>query len=139
SGALAAMGENGAPPMPPLNLVSDFGGAAMHLACGVLAAIIAAKTTGKGQVVTTSIADGATALMPMIYGLRAAGRWSLTRGQNILDGGAPFYRTYATKDGRFVAVGSIERKFFMDLLAKLGLQDQVNVERQNDPSTWPAT
>jgi len=136
SGSLAAMSMKG-PPMPPLNLIGDFGGAAMSLACGVLAALLAAKTTGKGQVVSTSIAGGTLGLMPMIYGLHAAGLWSLARGENLLDGGAPFYRTYETRDGKYVAVGAIEQKFFVALLKKLELQDQVEAARQNDLATWP--
>ena len=137
SGCLAAMGIKGAP-TPPLNLIGDFGGAAMTLVCGVLAGLLAAKTSGKGQIVSTSISDGTLALMPMIYGLYAAERWSLTRGQNLLDGGAPFYRTYETSDGRYMAVGAIEQKFFMELLQKLGLEAQVDAKRQNDRATWPA-
>ena len=137
SGCLAAMGIKGAP-TPPLNLIGDFGGAAMSLVVGVLAGLLAAKTTGKGQVASTNISDATLGLMPMIYGLYAADRWSLNRGENLLDGGAPFYRTYETKDGLYMAVGAIEQKFFTELLKKLGLLDQVDVKRQNDTATWPA-
>lgn len=137
SGCLATMGLKGPPP-PPLNLVGDFGGAAMHLLVGVVAGLFAAKTTGKGQVVSASISDGTLGLMPMTYGLYEAGEWSLERGQNLLDGGAPFYRTYETSDGRYMAVGAIERKFFTELLQKLGLESQVDIDRQNDRATWPA-
>jgi alpha-methylacyl-CoA racemase len=139
SGALAAMGREGDPPAPPLNLVGDFGGAAMQLVTGILAAIIAARATGKGQVVKTSIAQGAVGLMPMIYGLYAAGRWSLTRASNPLDGGAPFYRCYACSDGRYVAVGAIERKFYLELLDRLDLAHRIDATKQNDSTTWPAT
>jgi alpha-methylacyl-CoA racemase len=139
SGALAAMGEPGAPPPVPLNLIGDFGGAAMHLACGVLAALLAVRAGGSGQVVRTSIAEASLALTPMIYGLRAAGEWTLERGRNILDGGAPFYRTYATRDGRFVAVGAIEPKFYAALVTGLGLADRVALAAQRDRATWPAT
>ncbi|MBV9757200.1 MAG: CoA transferase [Alphaproteobacteria bacterium] len=139
SGALAAMGEPGAPPPVPLNLIGDFGGAAMHLAAGVLAALLAVRAGGAGQVVRTSIAEAALALMPMIYGLRAAGEWGLERGRNILDGGAPFYRTYATRDGRFVAVGAIEAKFYAALVEGLGLAERVSLAAQRDRATWPAT
>ena len=138
SGALAAMGVQG-PPAPPLNLVGDFGGAALHLACGVLAGVIAARGTGQGQVVATSIAHGSLALMPMIYGLHAAGQWSLERGQNPLDGGAPYYRCYETSDAKYMAVGAIEAKFYAALLAKLGLQGRVDPAAQNDRALWPAT
>ncbi len=136
SGCLATMGLKG-PPSPPLNLVGDFGGAAMHLLAGVIAGLYAAKATGIGQVVSASISDGTLGLMPMTYGLYASGEWSLERGQNLLDGGAPFYRTYETSDGRYVAVGAIEGKFFRELLRKLGLEEQIDASRQNDRDTWP--
>jgi alpha-methylacyl-CoA racemase len=138
SGALAAMGVQGAPP-PPLNLVGDFGGAAMHLVSGVLAALLSARTTGRGQVVSTSIAQGAAALMPMIYGLLAAGDWSLARGQNSLDGGAPYYRCYETRDGGYMAAAPIEQKFYLAFLSRMGLEGQVDPAAQNDRATWPAT
>ena len=137
SGALAAMGEPGAPPPVPLNLIGDFGGGAMHLACGVLAALLAARASGRGQVVRTSIAEASLALMPMFYGMRAAGQWSDERGQNLLDGGAPFYRCYATRDGRFVAVGAIEPKFYAALLDGLGLGGAVPVDGQRQRASWP--
>lgn len=144
SGALAAMGEPDAPPPVPLNLIGDFGGGAMHLACGVLAALLAVRAGGTGQVVRTSIAEASLALMPMVYGMRTAGEWSLARGQNILDGGAPFYRTYATRDGRFVAVGAIEPKFYAALLdglglAGLGLAGKVSAAAQRERADWPET
>ena len=136
SGCLAAMGLKG-PPTPPLNLVGDFGGAAMHLLVGVVAGLFAVKTTGKGQVVRASIADGTLGLMPMIYGLYEAGDWSLDRGKNYLDGGAPFYRTYETSDGRYMAVGAIEPKFYKELAQKLGVENELDLERQNDREIWP--
>ncbi len=139
SGALAAMGQPGAPPPVPLNLIGDFGGAAMHLACGVLAALRVAERDGTGQVVSTSIAAGAVALTPMLHGLRQAGLWSTERADNLLDGGAPFYRCYLTEDGRAVAVGAIEAKFYRALLAGLGLSDEIDPQRQMDRATWPAT
>ena len=139
SGALAAMGDPGAPPPVPLNLIGDFGGAAMHLACGILAALRVAERDGAGQVVATSIAAGAVALTPMLHGLQQAGLWSDRRADNILDGGAPFYRCYATADGRAVAVGAIEAKFYRTLLAGLGLLDAIEPGRQMDRATWPDT
>ena len=138
SGALAAMGVAGAP-TPPLNLIGDFGGAAMHLVSGVLAALLSAHATGRGQVVTTSIAQGAVALMPMIYGLHAAGDWTLTRGDNSLDGGAPYYRCYETSDGRYMAAAPIEKKFYGEFLRLLGLDGEVDAAQQNDRATWAAT
>ena len=139
SGALAAMGRPGEPPPVPLNLIGDFGGAAMHLACGVLAALLAAARDGVGQVVQTSIAAGSVALTPMLQGLRQAGLWSGNRADNLLDGGAPFYRTYATGDDRYVAVGAIEAKFYRALLEGLGLTEQVRLGDQMDRAQWPAT
>ena len=139
SGALAAMGQPGAPPPVPLNLIGDFGGAAMHLACGVLAALRVAERDGVGQVVATSIAAGAVALTPMLHGLRQAGLWSAERADNLLDGGAPFYRCYLTADGRAVAVGAIEAKFYRALLAGLDLSGEVDPALQMDRASWPAT
>lgn len=139
SGALAATGEAGGPPTVPLNLVGDFGGGGMLLAVGVLAAVHSARETGRGQVVDTSMVEGATSLMAMIYGLRAAGGWSLERGTNLLDGGAPFYRTYRCADGRYVAVGAIEGPFYRLLVEGLGLADEIDLSTQLDARTWPQT
>ena len=105
SGALYSIGEPGGPPVPPLNLVGDFGGGALYLAMGVLAAIISARTTGKGQVVDCSMVEGSASLMMMMYGALAAGAWDERRGANRTDGGAHFYHVYETKDGEHVAVG----------------------------------
>ncbi len=139
SGALAAMGTPGEPPPVPLNLIGDFGGAAMHLACGILAALLAVGRNGAGQVVETSIAAGSVALTPMLHGLRQAGVWSDDRADNTLDGGAPFYRCYATSDARYMAVGAIEAKFYHALLAGLGLLDTLAPAAQMDRERWPAT
>lgn len=139
TGALAAMGEPGKPPPVPLNLVADFGGGAMQLAVGVLAALIQARETGRGQVVTTSILAGAHALTPFLHGLRAAGAWNERRQENILDGGAPFYRCYEGSDGRYVAVAAIEAKFYRSLLTGLGLLDVLDPSAQMDRASWPAT
>jgi alpha-methylacyl-CoA racemase len=135
TGALAERGPPGAPPPPPLNLVADYGGGAMQLVAGVLAALLHARATGQGQVVTTSIYAGAQALTPFFYGLRAAGRWHDARGANLLDGGAPFYRCYETADGLFVAVAAIEPKFYRALLAGLGLE--LDAGAQMDRAAWP--
>ena len=139
SGALAAMGQPGEPPPVPLNLIGDFGGAAMHLTCGVLAALLVAARDGVGQVVQTSIAAGAVALTPMLHGLRQAGIWSGDRADNVLDGGAPFYRSYGTSDGRYVAVAAIEAKFYRALLAGLGLAGLVPAGEQMERARWPGT
>ena len=137
TGALLAMGDPGTPPPVPLNLVADFGGGAMQLACGVLAALLCARATGRGQVVATSILEGAASLTAMTHGFRAAGQWRDARRDNLLDGGAPFYRTYAAADGGFLAVAAIEPKFFGALLAGLELQDVVASASQHDRSGWP--
>lgn len=138
SGALAALGTEGPPP-PPLNLVGDFGGAGMHLAAGVLAALLAARASGRGDVVSTSIAQGAVALMPMIYGRYAAGDWTLARADNSLDGGAPYYRCYETKDGGYMAAAPIEKKFYAVFLRLMGLEAEIDPARQHDKTTWAAT
>lgn len=138
AGALHAMGDSDRPPAPPLNVVGDFGGGGMLLAVGVLAALIARQTTGLGQVVDASMIDGAALLMTMVREMRAGGDWTLDRGANLVDGGAPFYRTYRTSDNRYVAVGAIEFRFYSLLLQYLGLPAQ-NPTQQWDRSGWPAT
>jgi len=135
SGALGAMGPADAPPLPPLNLVGDFGGGGLFLAFGMLAALIEAGRSGTGQVVDAAMLDGAASQMAMIYAWRAGGVWSDERGTNLLDGGAPFYRCYTCADGRFIAVGAIEPQFFAALMAGLGLADEG--WDQNDRATWP--
>jgi alpha-methylacyl-CoA racemase len=139
SGALAAMGPAEAPPPVPLNLIGDYGGSAMMLALGVISALLHARGSGQGQVVETSIAGGALALTPLFYGLVAGGRWGLGRGDNLLDGGAPFYRCYECRDGRHVAVGAIEPKFYRELLDGLGLATTLQPARQYDKTSWPET
>ena len=139
TGALLAMGTPGQPPPVPLNLVADFGGTAMQLACGVLAALLHARATGQGQVVATSVFEGAAALTPFAYGLRAAGVWTDQRGGNILDGGAPFYRAYPTLDGGYVAVAAIETRFYQALLEGLRLAGAIQAGAQMDRAGGPAT
>jgi len=123
TGALHCMGRAGERPAPPLNLVGDFGGGGMLLAFGMACALFEREKSGKGQVVDGAIIDGAAALMAMIYGFRAAGSWSLQREDNILDGAAHFYDTYETIDGKYVALGAIEPKFYKNLLRILQLED----------------
>jgi alpha-methylacyl-CoA racemase len=139
SGALAAMGPAEAPPPVPLNLIGDYGGGAMMLALGVVAAAFEARASGKGQVVETSIAGAALALTPLFYGLIAGRRWGVTRGDNLLDGGAPFYRCYECADRRHVAVGAIEPKFYRTLIEGLGLADTLDPARQYDKASWSET
>jgi alpha-methylacyl-CoA racemase len=136
SGALHAIGRYGAAPVPPLNLVGDFGGGGMLLAFGIACALFEAQRSGKGQVVDAAMIDGASLLTTMIWGMQAAGRWSDERGTNVLDSGAPWYDTYETKDGRFVAIGAIEPKFYAELLERLGLTG-ATLPDQQDRGNWP--
>lgn len=138
TGALFAMGKKDAPPAPPLNLVGDFGGGALYLAMGVLAALHEAQRSGKGQVVDAAITDGAASMMAMMYGLRASGLWTDERDNNLLDGGTHFYDVYETKDGKYVSIGSIEPQFYALLRDKLGLKDDAAFDAQMDRSQWPA-
>ncbi|NJC41866.1 alpha-methylacyl-CoA racemase [Brevundimonas alba] len=119
SGALSMMGEPDRPPRPPLNILGDYGGGAMLLVTGVLAALLDAKSTGRGRVVDAAMTDGSALLTSLFHALSARGLWSETRGGNLLDGGAPFYRCYACADGRFVAVGALEPQFYAALLEGL--------------------
>lgn len=135
TGALDAIGRNGDPPTIPLNLVGDFGGGALYLAMGVLAALLEARTSGHGQVVDASIVDGTASLMTMMYAMRQMGAWRGGRGRNLLDGGAPFYDVYETQDGRYVSIAAIEGKFYRELLRRLGLDGEV-LPDQNDASGW---
>lgn len=135
SGALDAIGTKDAP-VPPLNLVGDYGGGGMLLAMGLLAALLHAQRTGQGQVVDAAMSDGAALLMAPIYGMRAAGRWGAARGGNLLDGGAPFYGTYACACGGFLAVGPIEPQFFALFIERLGL-DQADFAGRGDAANWP--
>jgi alpha-methylacyl-CoA racemase len=136
SGALHPIGRAGERPVPPLNLVGDFGGGGMLLAIGVLAALVERQRSGLGQVVDAAMVDGSALLTSFIYGLRARGGWRDERGVNLLDGGAPFYDTYAAADGKFVAVGALEPQFYAALLAGLGLAD-ADLPGQMDVSGWP--
>ena len=137
SGALHAIGRKGEPPVPPLNLVGDFGGGAMLLAFGVMAAVFEARGSGRGQVVDAAMTDGTALLSAMMFGMRAAGHWTLGREDNMLDGGAPYYRVYECADGKFVSVGSIEPQFYALLMERCGIDDAQLRERQNDHALWP--
>ncbi|MCC6006106.1 MAG: CoA transferase [Rhodobacteraceae bacterium] len=134
-GALAAIGQQDAP-LPPLNLVGDYGGGALYLALGVLAALIGRARTGRGQVVDAAMVDGAASLMTVFYGLRAAGDWQPRRAANLLDGGAPFYGVYGTSDGRHIAIGPLEPQFWSALVAALGW-DEASLPDRADPASWP--
>lgn len=135
SGALHAIG-GADKPVPPLNLVGDFGGGALYLAFGLMAALIEAGRSGKGQVVDATMIDGAASLMTMMYGMAAAGSWDDRRSANLVDGGAHFYDTYETADGRHVSIGSIEPQFYAELIRLAGL-DPAEFAAQNDKAEWP--
>lgn len=136
SGALSTVGRAGESPVPPVNLLGDFGGGGMLMALGVLAALVERAGSGLGQVVDAAMVDGSGLLTSFIYGLRATGSWQDKRGSNLLDGGAPFYDTYATADGQYVAVGALEPQFYAALLAGLGLAD-AGLPAQLDRAGWP--
>ncbi|MET8948265.1 CaiB/BaiF CoA-transferase family protein [Streptomyces sp. NPDC004542] len=137
TGALHAIGRHGERPVPPLNLVGDFGGGSMFLLAGVLAALWERERSGEGQVVDAAMVDGTSVLLQMMWAMRAQAAWSDERGGNLLDGGAPFYDTYVCQDGRYVAVGAIEPQFYRALVAGLGL-DPATLPDQGDRSGWPA-
>lgn len=135
TGALDAIGTR-EKPIPPLNLVGDYGGGAMFLAFGLLAAVLSARATGQGQVVDVAMTDGAAYLTAVFHRLRAMGLWKDERCANLLDGGAPFYDTYRCADGKWIAVGAIEPQFYQILLEKTGLAGTV-MDEQMDRSKWP--
>ena len=135
AGALHAVGEAGQKPVPPLNLVGDFGGGGMVLAFGLVCALLEAKSSGKGQVVDTAMVDGAATLMAMFFTMKNAGAFKTERGTNLLDGGAHFYGTYETKDGKYISLGSIEPQFYALLIEKAGL-DAEHFSGQMDQSRW---
>ena len=134
-GASHSIGRPGTAPPPPLNLVGDFGGGAVYLALGGVAALLEAKTSGKGQVVDAAMVDGAASLMTAIYGMHAAGFVNDERGTNIIDGGAHFYDTYETSDGKFISIASIESKFYEELLQRTGVADPDHTAHR-DRTQW---
>ncbi len=136
SGALHTIGRKGERPVPPLNLVGDFGGGGMLLAFGMACALFEAQRSGKGQVVDAAMIDGSAALMAMMYGFRASGFWTDERGANMLDGAAHFYDTYETADGKYVSIGSIEPQFYALLLKHTGI-DEPDFQNQHDRTKWP--
>jgi alpha-methylacyl-CoA racemase len=135
TGALHAIGTTDKP-VPPLNLVGDFGGGALYLAFGLLAGVIQARETGQGQVIDCAMSDGAASLMAMFYGFKAAGMWKDERRTNLLDGGAHFYDTYQCSDGKWVSIGSIEPQFYALLLEKTGITDE-QFKGQMNRDEWP--
>jgi len=136
TGALAAIGRNGQAPAVPLNLIGDFGGGALYLAMGVLAATIEASRSGRGQIVDAAIVDGSASLMTMFHSFLQMGAWATERGVNIIDGGAPFYDVYETSDGKFVSVAAVEAKFYGELIKRMGFAPE-SLPRQHDRKRWP--
>jgi alpha-methylacyl-CoA racemase len=136
NGVLHAVGRKDGKPVPPLNLVGDFGGGSMFLLVGILSALWERERSGQGQVIDAAMIDGSSVLAAMMWSFRGQGMWSDERGVNMLDTGAPYYDTYETADGKYVSVGSIEPQFYAELLEKLGLSPE-ELPDQNDMSRWP--
>jgi alpha-methylacyl-CoA racemase len=134
SGMLHAIGRPGEPPPPPLNLVGDFGGGAMMLAFGIVCALLEARGSQQGQIIDAAMIEGSALLGSMMFGLKAAGRWTAERGANLLDGAAPFYDTYECADGKFIALGALEPQFYAELMHELKLS--VESPRQMDSAAW---
>jgi alpha-methylacyl-CoA racemase len=137
AGALDPIGRRGEAPVPPLNLVGDFGGGGLLLAFGIVAGLLEARTSGQGQVIDAAMVDGAAALMTMTHSMRAMGIWNDERGTNMLDTGAHFYDVYETADGGYVSIGSIEPQFYAELLRLTGLEGE-DLPWQHDRAQWPA-
>lgn len=140
AGALHPIGRAESAPVPPLNVVGDFGGGGMLLAFGITCALLDARSSGRGQIVDAAIVDGAAALTGMLHGWLADGRWSTRRGSNLLDSGCPYYEVYRCADGEYVAVGALEDQFFAELVDRLGLAEDPVVAGgdRTDPARWPA-
>lgn len=136
SGALHAIGRADGAPVPPLNLVGDFGGGGLLLAFGIACALLEARQSGRGQVIDAAMVEGAGLLTSMMWGMLASGQWQDARGVNVLDSAAPWYDTYATRDGKHYAIGAIEAKFYAELVARLGL-DPATLPDQHDRTRWP--
>jgi len=137
AGALAHIGRAGGPPAPPLNLVGDMGGGGLFLAFGVTCGLLEAGRSGRGQVVDAAMIDGVASLMTMVWGYQAQGFWSLERGHNVIDSGAPFYDVYECADGRYVSVGPIEYRFYLRLLEVLEI-NPAELPQRRDQDGWPA-
>jgi alpha-methylacyl-CoA racemase len=136
SGVLSGIGRAGEAPVPPLNLVGDYGGGGMLLALGVVAALLNVQRGGQGQVVDAAMIEGAAQLGAVVWGLLATGHWNEQRESNLLDGGTPWYDSYRTKDGQYMAVGAVEGRFYAEFIDKLGLAD-AGLPKQHDRSGWP--
>ena len=137
SGALHGFGRRGEVPVPPINVVGDFGGGGLLLAYGVVCALLEAQKSGQGQVVDAGMLDGAALFTTMMHGMMAQGLWRDTRGENLIDTGAHFYEVYETSDGKYLAIGAIEPQFYVALLAGLGLAEDTDLKDQWNPQKWP--
>ena len=137
AGALEPIGRHGEAPVPPLNLVGDFGGGGMLLAFGVVCAVVEAQRSGQGQVVDAAMVDGAASLMAMFHSMRALGVWNDERGTNLLDTGSHFYDVYECADGRYISIGSIEPQFYSELLRLTGLDQEEDFASQMVRTSWP--
>jgi alpha-methylacyl-CoA racemase len=141
SGTLSLLGRSGEPPLPPINLLGDFGGGGMLLAYGIVCALLETSRSGVGQVIDASVADGAALLAAMVWGLDAVGSWSGGRGGNRLDSGAWYYEVYETSDHKFVSIGALEPQFYAEMVKLTGLADDIDqagpLPVQTDTSTWP--
>jgi alpha-methylacyl-CoA racemase len=136
AGVLHAIGEKGGKPIPPLNLVGDFGGGGMFLAFGIVCALLEARQSGLGQVIDCSMVEGSAVLMGMFYAMQQAGRWQDERGSNMLDGAAHYYNTYETADGKWVSVGAMEPQFYATLVRETGADPEL-FKNQHDARAWP--
>jgi alpha-methylacyl-CoA racemase len=136
AGALAHFGRAGTKPTPPINVVGDFGGGGMLMAFGIACGLVESGRSGQGQVIDAAMVDGSAALMAMMWGFKALGIWG-DFGTNVLDTGAPFYDTYETADGKFISLGSLEPQFYAELITRIGLADDVDLEKQMDNTTYP--
>lgn len=136
TGFLHAIGRADDVPTPPLNIGADYAGGTMFLLFGIMAALWERQTSGRGQVIDAAMVDGASALMALVHSMIAMGRWSEARESNLLDGGAPHYRTYACADGKFLALGPLEPQFFAEMIARAGIDDAQRAD-QTDPARWP--
>ena len=135
-GALHAIGRSGEVPVPPLNLLGDFGGGALYLAFGIVCGLLEVSKSGQGQVVDAAMVDGVASLMTFFWGLKAMGIWTDQRGENLLDSGAHFYDVYETADGKYVSIGSIEPKFYAEFLRLTGIEEN-DLPQQMDRAKWP--
>jgi alpha-methylacyl-CoA racemase len=137
TGVLDAIGPRGGDPVPPLNLVGDFGGGALYLAFGIVCALLEARSSGKGQVVDAAIVDGAANLMAGAFAMMARGAWSRERGGNMVGGGRPWYGVYRTRDDRYISLGAVENRFYQELLERTGI-DEPQLAPRDDPAGWAA-